>query len=303
MSFQSDLALISVKILLLITSPDYVLLFRIIFVHKAIVHLVSNIQSMAVPTGLGDTLGNKGGIGIALFIAESSFCFINAHLAAHQNATIRRTNEFRKISHLMATKIWHHVCSDTNGISSSEGERRRDSAHDSDFINMNANVIDDGTIMPDLDLLYPRTQCNNDVIYEELEPRKNPLIDAFNCVFWFGDLNFRINGTREVVDGMLENLMHDALLCNDQLTMLMRFNRIFYGFSEGPLNFFPTYKFDHISGEGLDDIRRFFISSFVMKQNKTLTFTLHFSPTQIIMTRHKNVECHHGRIAFYSKQI
>ncbi|KAL7533436.1 hypothetical protein ACHAWF_004492 [Thalassiosira exigua] len=29
--------------------------------------------------------------------------------------------------------------------------------------------------------------------------------------------------------------------------MLMRFNRIFSGFAEGPLNFFPTYKFDHDS--------------------------------------------------------
>lgn len=46
---------------------------------------------------------------------------------------------------------------------------------------------------------------------------------------------------------MLENHMHDALLCCDQLTMLMRFNRIFSGFTEGPLNFFPTYKFDHDS--------------------------------------------------------
>lgn len=38
--------------------------------------------------------------------------------------------------------------------------------------------------------------------------------------------------------------MHGALLCNDELTMLMRFNRNFSGFAEGPLNFFPTYKFD-----------------------------------------------------------
>ena len=53
---------------------------------------------------------------------------------------------------------------------------------------------------------------------------------------------------------MLENHMHDALLCNDQLTMLMRFNRIFSGFTEGPLNFFPTYKFDHDSGKILNQI-------------------------------------------------
>lgn len=31
--------------------------------------------------------------------------------------------------------------------------------------------------------------------------------------------------------------------------MLLHFNRIFVGLDEGPLNFFPTYKFDHNSGE------------------------------------------------------
>ena len=50
--------------------------------------------------------------------------------------------------------------------------------------------------------------------------------------------------------------MHDALLGNDQLTMLMRFNRIFSGFAEGPLNFFPTYKFDHDSDHYDSSTRR-----------------------------------------------
>ena len=36
---------------------------------------------------------------------------------------------------------------------------------------------------------------------------------------------------------MLENHMHDALLLNNQLTMLMRLDRIFSGFAEDPLNF------------------------------------------------------------------
>ena len=49
-----------------------------------------------------------------------------------------------------------------------------------------------------------------------------PLVDAFDYVFWFGDLNFLINGTREVVDGMLENHMHDYILVSDQLTMLWK---------------------------------------------------------------------------------
>ncbi len=78
---------------------------------------------------------------------------------------------------------------------------------------------------------------------------KNPLVQAFDHVFWFGDLNFRVGGTREVVDGLIENHLHDALRCNDELTMLMRFNNTFEGLTEGPLNFFPTYKFDRNSGE------------------------------------------------------
>ena len=34
----------------------------ILFVHKSISHLISDVSSLAVPTGIGDTLGNKGGI-------------------------------------------------------------------------------------------------------------------------------------------------------------------------------------------------------------------------------------------------
>ena len=70
---------------------------------------MSNVKSLAVPTGIGDTVGNKGGIGIACCIAESRFVFINAHLAEHQHATARRTQEFRTISNVMATKILQNV--------------------------------------------------------------------------------------------------------------------------------------------------------------------------------------------------
>lgn len=219
--------------------------FSIIFAHKAIAHLVSSIRSLAIPTGIGDTLGNKGGIGIALSIAETTFCFVNAHLSAHQHATIRRTREFHKISTLLSTRLFHAVQlheSETTSVSNDESCEAA-SLHSDDCIDFEAEVLDDGVIVPPPEALYPHSKCDDD---ERVDagPTTNPLITAFNNVFWFGDLNFRINGTREVVDGMLENHMHDALLCNDQLTMLLRFNRVYSGFAEGPLNFLPTYKFD-----------------------------------------------------------
>ena len=224
----------------------------ILFAHKSISHLVSNVKSLAVPTGIGDTLGNKGGIGIACRIAESKFIFITAHLAAHQHATIRRTHEFRTISSTMATKIWLSDSAEEGDRVSSSSSEERERSHsnideysvvdldDNNLMDDSPDLLDDGTMM------YPSRQHTDD-LRTDSGPQTNPLVDAFDYVYWFGDLNFRINGTREVVDGMLENHMHDCLLISDQLTMLMRFNRAFSGFAEGPLNFFPTYKFDHDS--------------------------------------------------------
>lgn len=175
-------------------------------------------------------------------VADSSFCFINAHLAAHQHATNRRTSEFKKISNDMVTKMYHRQQSLSQTSGSSE------SIDELEYIDFQENLMDDGDILPHPNHLHSTLKCDDDM-RTDVGPTSNPLIDAYDYVFFFGDLNFRINGTREVVDGMLENRMHDALLCNDQLTMLMMYNRIFSGFAEGPLNFFPTYKFDNDSGE------------------------------------------------------
>ena len=201
---------------------------------------MSDIKSIAVPTGLGDKLGNKGGIALTFTLAEStSFCFVNAHLSAHQHATIRRTNEFRRISTHIVERILQKTNSEVSESASNSSRSSSDEDHHEDV-----DLTGDG------DILMPE-ECysSSDDLRTDSGPQLNPLIDVFDQVFWFGDLNFRINGTRECVDGMLDNHMFDALLCNDQLTLLMRFNRVFSGFAEGPLNFFPTYKFDHDSGK------------------------------------------------------
>lgn len=222
----------------------------IVFGHESIAHLVSNVRSCSVPTGIGEKMGNKGGVGVSMSLGESTFVFVNAHLAAHQHATQHRIHEFSKISSDMAAKLWQR---DDIGTSDSASSKSYACAIIDDNTCVDdqnhENLLDDGDIMPDPpDLFCPGSAYNDDNC---TDPRSNanPLVGAFDKVYWLGDLNFRINGTREVVDGMLENHLHDALLCNDELTMLMRFNKIFSGFAEGPLNFFPTYKFDQQSDD------------------------------------------------------
>lgn len=102
------------------------------------------------------------------------------------------------------------------------------------------------------------------VTEEESERRRNcssTLPQVFDRVVWAGDLNYRINAPRAVADLLLSKDMHEVLLKNEQLSLerskhggeggagslgegrgesLVPFS----GYSEGPLNFRPTYKFD-----------------------------------------------------------
>ena len=68
--------------------------------------------------------------------------------------------------------------------------------------------------------------------------------ERYEFVFWFGDLNYRINGTRSIVEAVLENNRIEALLGNDQLTIERQKLAAFPHFSEHPITFRPTYKFD-----------------------------------------------------------
>lgn len=74
--------------------------------------------------------------------------------------------------------------------------------------------------------------------------------NRFDRVFWFGDFNFRIQKPRAYVDKMLkkhsqndESLIGE-LMQHDQLNELFVKGKIFHGFTESPIHFMPTYKFD-----------------------------------------------------------
>lgn len=72
--------------------------------------------------------------------------------------------------------------------------------------------------------------------------------DRFDCSIWLGDLNYRIEANRQVVDTLLakgdRSQALQILHANDQLTRVKDRGEAFVGWKEGPLNFAPTYKFD-----------------------------------------------------------
>eukprot|EP00937_MAST-01D_sp_MAST-1D-sp2_P000069 g69.t1 len=70
----------------------------IVYVHQALVPLIDNIESSAVAAGIGNTLGNKGGIGISFRLGSTSLLFINCHLASGQKEVQARHDGARKIN-------------------------------------------------------------------------------------------------------------------------------------------------------------------------------------------------------------
>lgn len=50
-----------------------------------------------VATGIGKVMTNKGGVSAGLWIWNTSVAFINSHLAAHQNETKKRNQDYSSI--------------------------------------------------------------------------------------------------------------------------------------------------------------------------------------------------------------
>ena len=72
-----------------------------VFVRTRLLPQVAHVQSAHVSTGLSTgfagSLGNKGGVAIALTLGHTSFLFVNAHLAAHQHKVAERNADFHRI--------------------------------------------------------------------------------------------------------------------------------------------------------------------------------------------------------------
>lgn len=239
---------------------------RAVFAHKSIIHTVSQVQSHAVPTGICNKLGNKGGIGISLHVGKTSFCFLTAHLSAFQDQIDRRTLEFELISNEIAKKLGRQSAKrnkeplvDNNHVNMNESLSQTiatsSSLDESDHYDTSGHL--DDNYQDDKKSDSSKCCCRNSYcsIYccccrdQNDHDHANPLLKQFDYVFWGGDLNYRINATRDVVDSLLEENRHDVLVANDQLSLLLQFEKTFKGFIEGPLTFRPTYKYDLGSGE------------------------------------------------------
>lgn len=128
--------------------------------------------------------GNKGGVAVRFELCNTSFCFVNSHLAAHCEEVERRNQDYNEI--------------------------------------------------------------NNRLLFTQCRPFPK-MIQDHDQVYWFGDLNYRIaSNVTEFVKTCITSNDFETVLQMDQLTIELQKvpRKVFAGFTEGPITFYPTYKYD-----------------------------------------------------------
>uniref|UniRef100_K1QQH2 phosphatidylinositol-3,4,5-trisphosphate 5-phosphatase n=1 Tax=Magallana gigas TaxID=29159 RepID=K1QQH2_MAGGI len=69
----------------------------VVLVKKQLHQYINRIQHSTVRTGIANTLGNKGAVGISFYFKGTSFCFVNCHLTSGDERNERRNQNYRDI--------------------------------------------------------------------------------------------------------------------------------------------------------------------------------------------------------------
>ena len=234
-------------------------LFIVVFAKESIAKYCSNIQTASVKTGqVSQVVGlrNKGAVAIRLTCFGKRILFINTHLEAHTEGIHRRNKGFDKIVSELRFESFSHrddpvdlvwpqdtfiqlnnkppiiesvveqVTEDTSMQTS------RISEQDLEIGSLNSHN-GSSPVLTSVPMLSAATNKENNLLYE------------YDYLFWAGDLNYRLwNIENSVCRQMIKDKQLSSLRAKDQLAQVSLNQQAFCGFTELPLNFPPTYKYD-----------------------------------------------------------
>nr|XP_033805399.1 phosphatidylinositol 3,4,5-trisphosphate 5-phosphatase 2 isoform X1 [Geotrypetes seraphini] len=143
---------------------------------------ISHIGTSSVKTGIANTLGNKGAVGISFMFNGTSFGFVNCHLTSGNEKTARRNQNYLDILRLLSL-----------------GDKQLSSF--------------------DISL-------------------------RFTHLFWFGDLNYRLDMDIQEILNYISRKEFEPLLKVDQLNLEKEKHKIFLRFNEEEILFPPTYRYE-----------------------------------------------------------
>ncbi|KAJ1907391.1 hypothetical protein LPJ81_000784 [Coemansia sp. IMI 209127] len=190
----------------IIECQNMVGLFICIFARDDVYRSVREVEVSHVKTGMGGLHGNKGGIGARFILNDTSFCFVNAHLAAGESvrnnvarvehcATIVKGTAFKRPKSEFQAATLGAGLADQLMPATGGANARQPVSPIADLANVSLDAYVDGG-----------------------DGQK--YLDHAVC-FFSGDLNFRLNLGRQQTERYIEANELDALLQYDQLLPLI----------------------------------------------------------------------------------
>ena len=214
-----------------------------VFAHKGIAHLCSAVTSGAVPTGMGNTLGNKGGVAISLLVGKTKVALVNVHLAAHQNAVKRRNIEFNKLHRELPAVLDRkakRLSSNSKRMSASNKVENKvvpaptEANATAAPVEVSSSVPSETDTPASVTAVTAASQAhdpaaataalaeNTSQSTKLSSSSSSTLSEYADRVIFMGDMNYRVRGTRKAVDKLLKHDMHDVMIHNDQLIWSMQ---------------------------------------------------------------------------------
>ncbi len=68
-----------------------------VFLRNSLIPYMTNLETDTLACGVGDVLGNKGGVAVSFKISDTSLAFVNSHLAARATRVKERRENYQKI--------------------------------------------------------------------------------------------------------------------------------------------------------------------------------------------------------------
>ena len=192
-----------------------------LFVHCMHSPHARHVCTQAVGAGLLGTGSNKGGVAIRLNLYNSSICFINSHLAAHQNEVDMRNSDYHTICNSLRFNLNAPVA-DAAQSASDDGASAAAGA---------------ATSMAELEFSELEQKVASSLL------RRYATLADHDFVFWLGDLNYRLDLPMSEVVAAIAEKKWATLLEKDQLLLQQACSKAFSEFTEMPIAFAPTYKF------------------------------------------------------------
>lgn len=195
----------------LIQSKYLVGLLICVYVKDSLMPHVRDVRSTSVGVGVMGMMGNKGGACVRMTLYDSSICLVCTHLAAHMENVAGRNADFKNIYEKAVFLPAENATASINLSENLKGEKHRQIVYTTG--------------------LSPTEECG---------------MSHHDIIFWLGDLNYRIDDnfvSTDEVFSRIENKDLTYLLQYDQLNVERAAENVFQGFSEGNIDFAPTYKY------------------------------------------------------------